>query len=64
MDLFSQIEREFENLHIENLECEFVQQRFHLCLSVLMWLIERTLLSALLQGTMTLTGGDPPTHLL
>lgn len=29
-----------------------------------MWLIERTLLSALLQGTMTVTGGEPPTHLL
>lgn len=28
MDLFSQIEREFENLYIENLECKFPQQLF------------------------------------
>lgn len=29
MDLFSQIEREFENLYIENLERELVLRRFH-----------------------------------
>lgn len=51
MDLFSQIEREFENLYIENLECKLVLQRSSLCMSILMWLIERSLLSALLQGT-------------
>lgn len=64
MDLFSQIEREFENLHIENLECKFVLQRFHLCFNILMWLIERTLLRALPQGRLTVTGGEPPTLLL
>lgn len=38
MDLFSQIEREFENLYMENLERKFPQQRFH----PLIWLIELT----------------------
>lgn len=49
MDLFSQIEREFENLYLENLERK---------------LVEHTLLSALLQGTVELTGGEPPNGLL
>lgn len=50
MDLFSQIEREFENLYIENLECKLVLQRLRLCVHILMWLVEGSLLSALLQG--------------
>lgn len=64
MDLFSQIEREFENLYLENLERKLVLQRSRPCCNILMWLIEHTLLCALLQGTMAVTGGEPPTYLL
>lgn len=42
MDLFSQIEREFENLYIENLECKFMLQRLRLRSNMLTWLIERS----------------------
>lgn len=44
MDLFSQIEREFENLYLENLERK---------------LVEHALLSALLQGTVELRVENP-----
>lgn len=44
MDLFSQIEREFENLYLENLERK---------------LVEHTLLTALLQGTVELWLENP-----